>query len=229
MRLDKFISHCTPLSRKQSRAAVKSKRIKVNNSIVTDFSLSLQDNDEVSYQSEVLSLPGSRYFMLNKPEDVVCANTDPSTPCAVDLLDNEAPGLKVAGRLDKDTTGLVLLSDDGQWIHKIISPNHHCKKIYMVELDTELNDDTIAQFSKGILLKGESKPTKPASVAAMSVNSAKVIIDEGRYHQVKRMFAACGHHVKKLHRQQIGEIKLDDSLSPGQHRPLTGIEIKSVG
>ncbi len=230
MRLDKYLSHCTALSRKQSRAAIKSKQVTVNDEVITDFGLHLHSNQTIKLKGESLSLPKPRYYMLHKPSGVVCANSDPSLPCVSDYFDGELPGLNVAGRLDKDTTGLVLLSDDGDWIHKVISPTRSCNKMYLAELDTPVTEQTVQTFSDGVLLRGESKPTRPAVLEAANENGTKVkvTIQEGRYHQVKRMFAACGHHVRTLHRLQIGGIKLDRDLKPGHFRHLKPTEIESV-
>ena len=228
MRLDKFISHCTPLSRKQSRIEIHAGRVRVNGMAITTAAANVQSSDAVTLAETVLTLPGPRYLMLNKPINMVCATTDPSHPCVIDLLNDQAPGLKIAGRLDKDSTGLVLLSDDGDWIHKVTSPRRSCAKTYRVEIDTPLTDTTIERFAQGILLHSEAKPTRPAVVESLSEYTTKVMIEEGRYHQIKRMFAACGHHVTRLHREQIGAIRLDEKLLAGQYRPLFTAEIASV-
>lgn len=137
--------------------------------------------------------------------------------------------LHAAGRLDIDTTGLVLMTDDGQWSHRITSPRHHCEKTYLVTLESPVSDDTAEQFTKGVQLHNEKDLTKPALLDVLTPTEVRLTISEGRYHQVKRMFAAVGNRVVGLHRERIGEIALDPELEPGEYRPLTEEEIASVG
>ena len=137
--------------------------------------------------------------------------------------------LHAAGRLDIDTTGLVLMTDDGQWSHRITSPRHHCEKTYLVELENPLEEGVAEQFAKGVQLHNEKDLTKPAVLEVITPTEVRLTISEGRYHQVKRMFAAVGNHVVGLHRERIGDITLDASLEPGEYRPLTEDEIASVG
>lgn len=228
MRLDKYLSHCTQLSRKNCRREIKAGLVQVNGHSVIDPAHLVNSTDTVTHNSQVLSLPQPRYFMVYKPLAVVSASADPDHPCVTDLLHNEAPGLQVAGRLDKDATGLVLLSDDGDWIHQVISPNKHCIKTYRVEICGNLSEDAREKFTQGMQLKGENKPTRPATLEQLNKSTYKIHISEGRYHQVKRMFAACGAQVIKLHREQIGAICLDQNLAEGEYRPLTTLEIDSV-
>ncbi|XNM88129.1 16S rRNA pseudouridine(516) synthase RsuA [Escherichia coli] len=136
--------------------------------------------------------------------------------------------LHAAGRLDIDTTGLVLMTDDGQWSHRITSPRHHCEKTYLVTLESPVADDTAEQFAKGVQLHNEKDRTKPAVLEVITPTQVRLTISEGRYHQVKRMFAAVGNHVVELHRERIGGITLDADLAPGEYRPLTEEEIASV-
>jgi 16S rRNA pseudouridine516 synthase len=146
----------------------------------------------------------------------------------LDLMGDDGIDLTVAGRLDKDTTGLVLLSDDGQWIHSVISPRRECMKTYLADLDGSIDESVVQRFSQGVNLRNEVKPTKPALLRTVQGQQVEVSIGEGRYHQVKRMFAACGRHVEKLHRIQIGGIALDTALAPGDYRELTRDEIEGV-
>lgn len=225
MRLDKFLAHATELSRELARRALRGKRVTVNDEVVKSASLSITTEDTVMLDDEVVEIRGPRYFMLYKPEGYVCASTDGDYPTVLDLMGFDGDGLSIAGRLDKDTTGLVLLSDDGPWIHSIISPRRECMKTYIAELDASIDDAMVQRFSEGFTLRNEIKPTKPALLRAMPGHQAEVSIGEGRYHQVKRMFAACGRHVEKLHRIKVGGIELDASLAPGEYRALTQAEI----
>ena len=168
--------------------------------------------------------------MLNKPEGYVCSTDDPDHPTVLYFLDEPvAHKLHAAGRLDIDTTGLVLMTDDGQWSHRITSPRHHCEKTYLVTLESPVSDDTAEHFAKGVQLHNEKDLTKPAVLEVITPTEVRLTISEGRYHQVKRMFAAVGNHVVGLHRERIGAIELDPDLAPGEYRPLTEEEIASVG
>lgn len=231
MRLDKFISHATGLSRSDSRRAIKSAAVQVNGEIEKDARCEVSDQDRVTLGEEPLSLPSQRYLMLNKPAGYVSATTDSESPTVIDLLsamrEVEKTQLSVAGRLDKDTTGLVLLSNDGQWIHRVTSPRHEHSKVYLATLAEPVTDDDVQAFAEGIQLKGEDRPTRPARLEANTGTEVEVTITEGRYHQVKRMFAARGNKVLALHRRQIGAITLDDALAPGAYRDLTSEEISS--
>jgi len=166
--------------------------------------------------------------MLHKPEGVICANEDSEHPTVLDLINEPKKySLQIVGRLDKDTTGLVLLTDDGQWNHQVTSPNKACAKTYLVRLKHPLKGDEVEQFNDGLLLKSETKKTRPATLIINDEFHATLSISEGRYHQVKRMFGAVGNRVETLHRQSIGAINLDPELTPGDYRPLTDDEIKA--
>lgn len=184
----------------------------------------------MAYDGNVLQqLNGPRYFMLNKPEGYVCSTDDPINPTILYFIDEPvAEKLHAAGRLDMDTTGLVLLTDDGQWSHRVTSPKHHCEKAYLVTLAHPLAADTAEQFTAGVQLHGEKHLTKPAALEVIDEHQVRLTISEGRYHQVKRMFAAVGNHVVALHRERIGEIALDPTLEPGEYRALTEQEVGSI-
>lgn len=228
MRLDKFISHATGMPRDHSKRAVRQKRVSVNGEIVRNAALHIQDSDVIRLDEETLALPQPRYLMLHKPAGYVCATEDGEHPIVLDLLtDMDTEGLAIAGRLDMDTTGLLLLSDDGQWLHRVSSPRHQHHKVYIATLHDEVDASTVARFAEGLMLRNEDKPTLPAHCTPLPDKRAEVVLQEGRYHQVKRMFAACGNQVLTLHRQQIGDVVLDTNLAPGACRPLTEEEIAS--
>src|SRR5690606_22157174 len=186
MRLDKYISHSTGLSRSLSRRAIKKSAVSVNGIVQRDAATEVQSSDRVTLDDEVLRLPGPRYFMLNKPAGYVCATEDGEHPTVLDLLDDlperERAGLSIAGRLDKDTTGLVLLSDDGPWIHRLTSPRHAHNKHYIAQLEQPISDDDCRAFAEGILLRNEERPTRPALQKPLPDGRAEVIISQGRYH-----------------------------------------------
>ncbi|MGD8176428.1 pseudouridine synthase [Marinimicrobium sp. ARAG 43.8] len=229
MRLDRFVSQCSGLSRKAVKIALRAGRISVNAHREASASLILKATDEVLLDNRVLHLPSARYLMLHKPAGVICATEDPAHQCVIDLLPAElAKGLKVAGRLDIDTTGLVLLTDDGDWNHRLTSPRRACPKVYEVTTADPIAPDTVARFAEGLLLKSETKPTRPAELTLIAANRAQLVLHEGRYHQAKRMFAAVGNRVTALHRSAIGNIQLDPQLNPGDYRSLTATEVASV-
>ncbi|GAB1260065.1 pseudouridine synthase [Aurantivibrio plasticivorans] len=227
MRLDKFISHGTILSRAQVKRAIKAKLVEVNGAIALSPQQNVCETDTVSMEGTLVALPAPRYLMVNKPENCVSASRDTQHPTILDVIGEHDSNLSIAGRLDKDTTGLILLSDDGQWIHNVTSPRKGCTKTYIAKLDQPVTLGVIEAFAMGISLRNEAKPTLPAKLEALPDNLAKVDITEGKYHQVKRMFAACGLHVLRLQRIAIGDITLDPTLQPGQFRALTQQEIES--
>lgn len=231
MRLDKFIAQQLGVSRAIAGREIRGSRVTVDGDIVKDASFKLQPEHEVEYDGNTLTQQhGPRYFMLNKPQGYVCSTDDPDHPTVLYFLDEPVVHkLHAAGRLDIDTTGLVLMTDDGQWSHRITSPRHHCEKTYLVELENPLEEGVAEQFAKGVQLHNEKDLTKPAVLEVITPTEVRLTISEGRYHQVKRMFAAVGNHVVGLHRERIGDITLDASLEPGEYRPLTEDEIASVG
>lgn len=230
MRLDKFLAHQTGISRTLVARELRTGLVTVDGEIVKSGSRQISADNEVAYDGNIMShVTGPRYFMLNKPQGYVCSTDDPVNPTILYFVDEPvAHKLHAAGRLDIDTTGLVLMTDDGQWSHRITSPKHHCEKTYRVTLDAPVADDTAALFAQGVMLNGEQHPTKPAQLEIITAQDVRLTISEGRYHQVKRMFAAAGNHVNALHREQVGGIVLDDTLAPGEYRPLTDEEIQSV-
>ncbi|HEQ1857332.1 TPA: 16S rRNA pseudouridine(516) synthase RsuA [Providencia alcalifaciens] len=230
MRLDKFLSQQLGISRSLVARELRAGNVMVDGEIVKSGSMQVGLDNEVAYDGNVLvQVTGPRYFMLNKPEGYVCSTDDPTHPTILYFIDEPiAQKLHAAGRLDIDTTGLVLLTDDGQWSHRITSPKHHCEKTYRVQLSEDIADDVAAQFEQGVMLNGEKSLTKPAQLEIISPRDVRLTISEGRYHQVKRMFAAVGNHVCGLHRERVGEIRLDEQLEPGEYRPLTEAEIESI-
>ncbi|MEQ5136622.1 16S rRNA pseudouridine(516) synthase RsuA [Providencia alcalifaciens] len=230
MRLDKFLSQQLGISRGLVARELRAGNVMVDDEVVKSGSMQVGLDNEVAYDGNVLvQVTGPRYFMLNKPEGYVCSTDDPTHPTILYFIDEPvAQKLHAAGRLDIDTTGLVLLTDDGQWSHRITSPKHHCEKTYRVQLSEDITDDVAIQFEQGVMLNGEKSLTKPAQLEIISPRDVRLTISEGRYHQVKRMFAAVGNHVCGLHRERVGEIRLDEQLEPGEYRPLTEAEIESI-
>lgn len=229
MRLDKFLSQHTDYSRSQIHQLIKAARVKVNDEVIRVADYKLRDAEQVTLDNQIIQALSSRYFMLNKPLGYVCANTDSEHPVVLDLLDlPRKQDLQIAGRLDLDTTGLVLLTDDGQWNHRITSPRQECEKTYRVTTADPIDEKVIALFAHGVQLNGEKNLTRPAQLELFDAHSARLTIHEGKYHQVKRMFAATGNRVVQLHRESIGSITLDPALLPGEYRPLTHEEIQGA-
>ena len=231
MRLDKFISQQLGTSRAISGREIRANRVTVDGEVVREAAFKLQPEHQVAFDGNPLvQHRGPRYFMLNKPQGYVCSTEDPDHPTVLYFLDEpSAHKLHAAGRLDIDTTGLVLMTDDGKWSHRITSPRHHCEKTYYVTLAEPVAEEAVAQFAAGIQLHNEKALTKPAQLEMITATEVRLTISEGRYHQVKRMFAAIGNHVVGLHREQVGSIVLDENLAEGEYRPLTEQEIASVG
>lgn len=241
MRLDKFISNNTDLTRSIIKKFAKDGLISVNGKAIKDTSTHISDVDTIHVRGTEIHPVGKAYYMFHKPQGVVCANSDGEHLTVIDLVaeqelqnyekKTQAPSpydLQIAGRLDLDTTGLVLLTNDGDWNHKVTSPNSACIKCYHVELEQDISAKVKQTFEEGILLEGENKKTKPALLIIEAPRKARLEISEGKYHQVKRMFSAVGNKVIKLHRQSIGEIQLDPNLPEGELRLLTPEEVNSV-
>ena len=229
MRLDKFLSQNSDSSRSLIQQAIKAGRVSVNDVVAKKGDQKLVGDEIVTLDGNIVEPFKTRYLMLHKPLGYVCANSDSDYPTVVDLIRMPRwQELQIVGRLDIDTTGLVLLTDDGQWNHRITSPRHECDKIYRVITANPISDETAALFAAGVQLHGEKAPTRPAQLEFLSSHEARLKIHEGKYHQIKRMFAAAGNLVVALHRESIGSIQLDPALAPGEYRALTDDEIKSV-
>lgn len=171
-------------------------------------------------------------LMLHKPVGVTCSHKE-AGPLVYDLLPprwrRRDPALSTVGRLDKETSGLLLLTDDGALLHRIISPKAHVAKHYVATLARPLQGNEAALFASGtLILEGEDKPLVPAKMETLSPTSARLIVTEGRYHQVRRMFAAAGNHVEALHRDRIGALSLPVDLGPGQHRKMSAADIAAI-
>lgn len=228
MRLDRFLSHATGLSRSQSLRAIRQGQVCVAGAPVTDPGVPVSPADAVEFGGEVLSTPGYRYLMLNKPAGYVCSTRDASLPTVLTLIDvPRHEQFHIAGRLDLDATGLVLISDDGDWTHRVMAPRHEFPKTYRVSLAEPLSESGAAQLVRGVLLHNEKRRCRPAQIERITETEIRVTITEGRYHQVKRMFAAVGNRVTALHRERVGAVVLDARLKAGESRALTPEEIES--
>lgn len=229
MRLDKYISNATDLSRTDVKKLIKAGQVSVDDDIATNSAQKISSAQTISIDGSTIQLLKNRYFMMNKPLGVVSATKDHSNPTAIDLIyEHRNDQLQIAGRLDIDTTGLLLITDDGQWNHIVTSPRTNCKKIYLVELENPVGEDYQRKLEVGIALEGEKRRCLPAAMEVIDDHHIRLCISEGKYHQVKRMMTSLGNEVVNLHRLQIGGIELDPELEPGDYRPLTKEEIASI-
>jgi 16S rRNA pseudouridine516 synthase len=229
LRLDKYISNATDLSRTDTKKLIKAGNVSIDEQIATSGSQKVSSDQSVTIDGSPITLLVDRYFMMNKPAGVVSATKDHSNPTAIDLIyEHRNDQLQIAGRLDIDTTGLLLITDDGQWNHIVTSPRTDCKKIYLVELQNPVGEDYQRKLEAGIALEGEKRRCLPATMEVIDDHHIRLTISEGKYHQVKRMMTSLGNQVVSLHRLQIGGIELDPELEPGDYRPLTNQEIASI-
>lgn len=227
MRLDKFLVHHLGASRKIITKELKASKITVDGGIVKEGARHISLEQTICYDGNVIEpIVGHRYFLLNKPDGYICSQDDSLYPTITQLLDEPMlEKLHAAGRLDVDSTGLVLITDDGQWSHRITSPKSDLNKVYRITTAEPLLESYIDAFAQGILLNGEKEKTNPATLLIIDDFIAEITISEGKYHQVKRMIAALGNRVVTLHRTQIGKIVLD--VNEGEYRHLSNDEISS--
>lgn len=226
-RLDQYLQLALEISRRDARKLLRDKRISVNGEVTTNRGILVTEKDRVLFEAERLFYSDApRYFVLNKPAGYVSSHRNDGHPSLFHLLkEPRKDELIIAGRLDADTTGLVLITDDGKWSHRVTHPNSQIEKKYRVELAESINQEAIALLEKGVKLRGDVLPTLPAKVKKLGETTIELMILEGRYHQVKRMCAAVGNRVTLLHRERVGCVDLTD-LGEGQYRPLTEQEIE---
>ena len=230
MRLDKFLSNAGVGSRSQVKILIKKGQVSVNDVKAQNGDDVIDENtDVVLCQGKRISLVKYRYFMLNKPAGVVSATEDNLDKTVLDCLSEEdARDLFPVGRLDKDTTGLMLLTNDGELSHNLLSPRKHVDKTYYVTCALEVTDEQLDLLRKGVDI-GDDKITLPALArAGAQPNELYLTIREGRFHQVKRMLQAVGNKVTTLKRLSMGSLKLDESLNPGEYRTLTAEELRDL-
>ncbi|OBT09439.1 16S rRNA pseudouridine(516) synthase [Vibrio sp. UCD-FRSSP16_10] len=226
MRLDKFVCKSTQLTKLEAIAHIHSGKVRVNGNVEIGESTQVHENNTVCLNDDELIARPFRYILLHKPAGTICSNIDEAYPSLFNYLQMEnVSELHIAGRLDADTTGMVLITDDGRWSFNITRPISHCKKVYQVTLSKEITDDVAIQFKNGIKMQGENKLTLPASLVVINSKEVLLTITEGKFHQVKRMFSAVGNRVVSLHRVAIGAVSLD--IEVGQWRYLTELEINS--
>ncbi|MBP3325794.1 MAG: rRNA pseudouridine synthase [Coprococcus sp.] len=235
MRLDKFLADMGIGTRSQVKQIIKKGQVQINGTRCTSADTKIdENNDEISYNGKLLTYEKNRYYLLNKPAGYVCANSDKLHKTVFELLKGEQlKGLFTVGRLDIDTEGLLIITNDGSLSHELLSPSKHVNKTYYAKINGIANESHVEACAKGIDI-GDDTPTQSASLVIRKTNAQnntseiELTITEGRYHQVKRMFHALGMEVTYLKRISMGNLKLDDKLPLGSFRRLTAGEINML-
>ncbi len=220
MRLDKLLSRLGEASRSGCRELLRAGRVKVNGETVSSSAFDLPEGAQVTLDGRTLDCRMERHLMVNKPAGVLTAREDARQQTVMDLLPKvyASLGCMPVGRLDKDTTGLLLLTTDGELAHRLISPARHVDKVYEARVEGTLEQGDVAAFAAGIAFKDFT--ALPAELEILAPDTGRVTVQEGKFHQVKRMFGAVGKPVKQLHRLRFGPLLLDETLLPGQYREL---------
>ena len=231
MRLDKYLAETAQCTRSEAKALLAKGRVTVNGAVCKKGDTQLKEADAVAVDGKALAYRQFVYLMLNKPEGVVSASTDKRDTTVVDLVGDAYPRRELfpAGRLDKTSTGFVLLTDDGALAHDILAPAHHVDKQYLVTLDTPLTEEMRRGFAAGVTL-ADGETMAPAGAEPLTDDGKTVLVTlrQGVYHQIKRMFGIYGAGVNALRRDAIGGLTLDESLAPGQWRELTADEVAKI-
>lgn len=232
-RLDKLVSLNCSVSRRDARKLIKDGAVSVNGEVVLRAESAIDtDCDRIEVDGYDFKIREHLYVMLNKPEGVISASNDTKKKTVIDLLPEglRRRSLFPAGRLDRDTTGLLIITDDGDFAHRLLSPSHHVYKTYIAVLDNPLSDADVARLEQGIELS-DGTVCLPAKVRTFECDGepcAEIKIREGKYHQVKRMTAACSSKVLKLNRIAVGALRLDEALAQGECRELTDEELELI-
>lgn len=232
MRLDRLLATLALGSRAQVKDLIRQGRVQVNEATATNPALNVADTDRVAVDGRPLDTRTQRHLMMNKPVGVLTAARDRRQPTVMDLLSPLyiSCGCMPVGRLDKDTEGLLLFTTDGQAAHRLLAPQNEVPKVYRARVSGCLTAQTVQRFAEGIALSDFT--ALPANLtileAAPEESVAEVLVHEGKFHQVRRMFGACGHEVLALKRLRFGPLTLDDALSPGQCRELSDAEWQSL-
>ena len=233
MRLDKYLCETGFGTRSQVKDLLKKGQVMVNGEVVKKPELKINETtDQILCQGKKASYQKNIYLMLHKPTGVVSATEDNREKTVLDLVrpEDRKNGLFPVGRLDKDTEGLLLLTDDGELAHRLLSPKKHVDKTYYAKIDGQVTKEHIEQFREGLDI-GDEKKTLPAVLTILlsgQVSEIEVTIHEGRFHQIKRMFEAVGCKVTYLKRLSMGSLVLDETLPPEEYRPLTEAELEGL-
>ena len=228
IRLDKYLCDMQAGTRSAVKDIIRKKRVTINGEVITRPEIKVDiDKDVVAVDNNLLGYSEYEYYMLNKPAGVVSAVSDKDFKTVVELItDNKRKDLFPVGRLDIDTEGLLLITNDGELCHRLLSPKHHVDKCYFAKTDLPIPADAVKKFEEGIDLGDFT--SMPAKLEIIGDCEAKVIVQEGKFHQVKRMFEAVGVTVVYLKRLSMGSLKLDETLAPGESRALTQEELECL-
>lgn len=236
LRLDRLLANLGYGSRREMQALAKNGRITLDGAPVRDADQKLAITQDLPNHLKIdgkpIDPPPGIALMLHKPLGVTCSHKE-AGPLVYDLLPTRwrmrDPAISTIGRLDKETSGLLLLTDDGGLLHRVISPKSHVAKRYRVILDRPLTGEETAIFAAGgLMLEGETKPLLPAAMETLSPTEVLLTLTEGRYHQVRRMFAAMGNHVNALHRESMGGLTLPDDLPAGEYRLMSDTDLAAI-
>lgn len=233
MRLDKFLADMSVGTRSELKKSIRKGMVKVNNEVIKSPDYKVSASDVISYAGEKIAYIDEVYFMMNKPAGIVSATEDRHDKTVIDLLSEteELPkGVFPVGRLDKDTEGLLLLTNNGALAHELLSPKKHVDKVYYAKVDGYVDAEIIELFREGVDI-GEKNLTLPADLKVLKsddVSEVEITIREGKFHQIKRMFTAVEKEVLYLKRIQMGSLYLDENLELGAVRPLTVKEIEAL-
>ncbi|OPG70462.1 16S rRNA pseudouridine(516) synthase [Pseudomonas ogarae] len=230
MRVDRFLSNLPRFNRQQVRLLLVERRVRIDGQTVSDPHAQVREFSRVEVDDEVLQTGRpTRYFMLHKPPGCVSATRDPQHPTVLDWLDEpDKDDLHIAGRLDFNTTGLMLITNDGSWSRRLTQPQTKLPKVYYVETEQIITAEYADTFARGLYFAFEDLTTQPAELTLLGPRSARLSIVEGRYHQVKRMFGHFNNKVLRLHRERMGPLTLDAHLEPGQYRALSLEEVHLI-
>lgn len=229
MKINRLLAKHEHTGRTEAQRLIAAGVVQINGSTIKDSLREVSRFDQVTLNGiTIQDKEASLYVMLHKPDGYVSATKDAEHPTVIDLIDlPEKESLHIAGRLDRSTTGLVLLTNDGRWSKKLMDPQHKVPKTYLVETAEPILPDAVEAFAKGFYFHTEDLHTQPAELVILDERVARLTIHEGRYHQIKRMFHRTANRVVKLHRERIGTIHLPDDLPAGQWRLLTDEEVAS--
>ncbi|MBR1477007.1 MAG: rRNA pseudouridine synthase [Lachnospiraceae bacterium] len=230
MRLDKFLSNMNIGSRKEVKELVRAGRVSVNSVTARDAGMNVSESDLVVLDGKEISYEKYVYIMMNKPAGVISSTEDGHDRTVTDLIAPPVPkGLSPVGRLDKDTVGLMLLSNDGELAHRLLSPAHHVDKTYFVKVTGALTEEDVDAFKSGMELSDFTcLPAALKIIRSGDISEAEVTIHEGKFHQIKRMFAKRKKNVIYLKRLSMGTLTLDSSLEEGEYRRLTDEEVRAL-
>ena len=234
MRLDKYLAEMGVGTRQEVKKQIRQGKVTVNGTVVKTADTKIDETcDEVTIGGLNISYVSYEYYMLNKPGGVVSATEDRRDTTVIDLIkDKKRKDLFPVGRLDKDTEGLLLITNDGDLAHRLLAPKKHVDKVYYAKIDGMVTEEDIKRFAEGIDIGAEEEEmTRPAKLDIMKSaeeSEIRLTIHEGKFHQVKRMFLAVGKEVTYLKRERMGTLCLDENLKPGEYRLLTEEEIENV-